>query len=91
MRVIQELRDLVEQKEQFIALMSHELRTPLNGIIGLSNTLLTDVGGGGGASTSQPSVLPGLGKLVPFTYLQGLWASLLARCGSVPTLPQGLP
>ncbi|GAB4816203.1 hypothetical protein N2152v2_003249 [Parachlorella kessleri] len=44
-RVIQELRDLVEQKEQFIALMSHELRTPLNGIIGLSNTLLTDVGG----------------------------------------------
>ncbi len=45
-RVIQELRDLVEQKEQFIALMSHELRTPLNGIIGLSNTLLVDVAGG---------------------------------------------
>ena len=44
-RVIAELRDLLEQKEQFIALMSHELRTPLNGIIGLSNTLLADGGG----------------------------------------------
>ncbi|PRW60699.1 hybrid sensor histidine kinase response regulator [Chlorella sorokiniana] len=42
-RVIHELRQLVEQKEQFIALMSHELRTPLNGIIGLSNVLLMDV------------------------------------------------
>lgn len=42
-RVIQELRQLVEQKEAFIALMSHELRTPLNGIIGLSNALLMDV------------------------------------------------
>ncbi|PSC67347.1 Non-motile and phage-resistance [Micractinium conductrix] len=41
-RVIHELRQLVEQKEQFIALMSHELRTPLNGIIGLSNVLLMD-------------------------------------------------
>lgn len=45
-RVIHELRQLVEQKEQFIALMSHELRTPLNGIIGLSNVLLMDAGGG---------------------------------------------
>lgn len=43
-RVIHELRQLVEQKEQFIALMSHELRTPLNGIIGLSNVLLMDAG-----------------------------------------------
>lgn len=42
-RVIQELKQLVEQKEAFIALMSHELRTPLNGIIGLSNALLMDV------------------------------------------------
>lgn len=42
-RVIQELRQLVEQKEAFIALMSHELRTPLNGIIGLSNALLMDI------------------------------------------------
>lgn len=42
--MIHELRQLVEQKEQFIALMSHELRTPLNGIIGLSNVLLMDVG-----------------------------------------------
>ena len=43
MRVIEELRALVEQKEAFIALMSHELRTPLNGIIGLSNALLMDI------------------------------------------------
>ena len=28
-KVIHELRELVEQKEQFIALMSHELRTPV--------------------------------------------------------------
>lgn len=42
LRVIDELRALVAQKEQFIALMSHELRTPLNGIIGLSNALLDD-------------------------------------------------
>jgi len=42
LRVISELRALVAQKEQFIALMSHELRTPLNGIIGLSNSLLDD-------------------------------------------------
>lgn len=41
-KVIHELRQLVEQKEQFIALTSHELRTPLNGIIGLSNALLMD-------------------------------------------------
>jgi len=47
-RVIHELRQLVEQKEQFIALMSHELRTPLNGIIGLSNVLLMDAGGRAG-------------------------------------------
>ncbi|KAL4447416.1 hypothetical protein ABPG75_004635 [Micractinium tetrahymenae] len=47
-RVIHELRQLVEQKEQFIALMSHELRTPLNGIIGLSNVLLMD------SDTMQP-------------------------------------
>ncbi|KAK9817243.1 hypothetical protein WJX72_011759 [[Myrmecia] bisecta] len=38
--VIQELRDLVEQKERFMSAMSHELRTPLNGIIGLSNALV---------------------------------------------------
>lgn len=44
-RVIHELRQLLEQKESFIALMSHELRTPLNGIIGLSNALLMDAGG----------------------------------------------
>lgn len=42
-KVIHELKQLVEQKENFIALMSHELRTPLNGIIGLSNTLLMDL------------------------------------------------
>ena len=42
-KVIHELRQLVEQKEGFIALMSHELRTPLNGIIGLSNALLSDL------------------------------------------------
>jgi signal transduction histidine kinase len=48
-RVIHELRQLVEQKEQFIALMSHELRTPLNGIIGLSNALLMDSAGDLGA------------------------------------------
>ena len=42
-KVIHELRQLVEQKESFIALMSHELRTPLNGIIGLSNALLMEI------------------------------------------------
>lgn len=42
-KVIHELRQLVEQKEGFLALMSHELRTPLNGIIGLSNALLLDL------------------------------------------------
>jgi signal transduction histidine kinase/CheY-like chemotaxis protein len=44
-KVIHELRQLVDQKEGFIALMSHELRTPLNGIIGLSNALLMDMPG----------------------------------------------
>ncbi|GLC56046.1 hypothetical protein PLESTB_001058700 [Pleodorina starrii] len=39
-QVIQELKDLVEQKERFMSSMSHELRTPLNGIIGLSDALL---------------------------------------------------
>jgi signal transduction histidine kinase len=43
-KVIHELRQLLEQKESFIATMSHELRTPLNGIIGLSNVLLMDAG-----------------------------------------------
>eukprot|EP00798_Chlamydomonas_sp_ICE-L_P023091 gene23091-30286_t len=38
--VIQELRDLLDQKELFLSSMSHELRTPLNGIIGLSDALL---------------------------------------------------
>lgn len=38
--MIQELKDLVEQKERFMSSMSHELRTPLNGIIGLSDALL---------------------------------------------------
>jgi bacteriorhodopsin len=42
-KVIHELRLLVEQKEQFVALMSHELRTPLNGIIGLSQGLLIQI------------------------------------------------
>ncbi|KAG1675574.1 hypothetical protein FOA52_014162 [Chlamydomonas sp. UWO 241] len=39
-QVIQELNDLVEQKERFMSSMSHELRTPLNGIIGLSEAVL---------------------------------------------------
>eukprot|EP00798_Chlamydomonas_sp_ICE-L_P002518 gene2518-5470_t len=39
-KVIQELQDLLEQKESFLSSMSHELRTPLNGIIGLSDALL---------------------------------------------------
>ena len=38
--MIQELKNLVEQKERFMSSMSHELRTPLNGIIGLSDGLL---------------------------------------------------
>ena len=38
--MIQELKELVEQKESFLSSMSHELRTPLNGIIGLSDALL---------------------------------------------------
>ena len=32
-KVIHELRELVEQKEQFIALMSHELRTPVSKLV----------------------------------------------------------
>jgi hypothetical protein len=44
LRVIHELRQLVQQKEQFISMMSHELRTPLNGIIGLTSVLLMDAG-----------------------------------------------
>ncbi len=39
-QVIQELQDLVQQKERFLNGMSHELRTPLNGIIGLSDAAL---------------------------------------------------
>jgi K+-sensing histidine kinase KdpD len=39
-KVIHELRELVEQKERFMSSMSHELRTPLNGIIGLSDALI---------------------------------------------------
>eukprot|EP00798_Chlamydomonas_sp_ICE-L_P011407 gene11407-12110_t len=40
LQVIQELKELVDQKESFLSSMSHELRTPLNGIIGLSDALL---------------------------------------------------
>jgi signal transduction histidine kinase len=39
-RLIQELRDAVTRKDQFMSLMSHELRTPLNGIIQLSDALV---------------------------------------------------
>jgi len=39
-KVIHELKELVEQKERFMSSMSHELRTPLNGIIGLSDALI---------------------------------------------------
>jgi signal transduction histidine kinase len=52
-QVIQELKDLVEQKERFLSSMSHELRTPLNGIIGLSDALLV-----GGCGTANEQVRP---------------------------------
>lgn len=41
-QLIQELRDAVTRKDQFMSLMSHELRTPLNGIIQLSDALVGD-------------------------------------------------
>ncbi|GIL82425.1 hypothetical protein Vretifemale_11416 [Volvox reticuliferus] len=44
-RIIQELRDAVTRKDQFMSLMSHELRTPLNGIIQLSDALVRGAGG----------------------------------------------
>ena len=40
LHVIDELKNVVEQKERFLSSMSHELRTPLNGIIGLSDAML---------------------------------------------------
>ena len=43
--MIDELKELVEQKERFMSSMSHELRTPLNGIIGLSDGLLVGSSG----------------------------------------------
>ena len=43
--MIDELRDLIEQKERFMSSMSHELRTPLNGIIGLSDGLMVGSSG----------------------------------------------
>lgn len=55
-QVIQKLRELVEQKEHFIALMSHELRTPLNGIIGLSEGLLGGACGEVGETVRVPPV-----------------------------------
>ena len=54
-QVIQELKDLVEQKERFMSSMSHELRTPLNGIIGLSDALL--IGSCGGLHTAGKHVV----------------------------------
>ena len=33
-RLIEELQNTVQQKDQFMSSVSHELRTPLNGIIG---------------------------------------------------------
>jgi signal transduction histidine kinase len=36
----EQLKELVRQKSQYLAVMSHELRTPLNSIIGFSKVLL---------------------------------------------------
>jgi signal transduction histidine kinase len=44
---IEELKEAMSRKDQFMSLMSHELRTPLNGIIQLSDSLCR------GAGTSQ--------------------------------------
>eukprot|EP00198_Chlamydomonas_reinhardtii_P009452 XP_001698789.1 chlamyopsin-6 [Chlamydomonas reinhardtii] len=44
-QMIQDLRDSVTRKDQFMSLMSHELRTPLNGIIQLSDALVRGAGG----------------------------------------------
>lgn len=33
-KMIEELKQVLEQKERFMSSVSHELRTPLNGIIG---------------------------------------------------------
>ncbi|GLC35005.1 Hexokinase-3 [Pleodorina starrii] len=44
-QMVQDLRDAVMRKDQFMSLMSHELRTPLNGIIQLSDALVRGAGG----------------------------------------------
>src|SRR3989338_77741 len=36
----EQLKELVREKTQYLAVMSHELRTPLNSIIGFSKVLL---------------------------------------------------
>ncbi|MEO0898822.1 MAG: response regulator [Bacteroidota bacterium] len=43
-RVVQQLKQINELKDQFLANTSHELRTPLNGIIGLSEAIREDLG-----------------------------------------------
>lgn len=90
-RVIHELRQLVEQKEQFIALMSHELRTPLNGIIGLSNVLLMDAGEAHLASPTPapPYLLPLLGFTpCPPRVLPASLAAHPARGATAPPVRQ---
>lgn len=40
-KLIDELKNILEQKDRFLSSVSHELRTPLNGIIGISEGLLS--------------------------------------------------
>mmetsp|Transcript_37013 Transcript_37013/g.109094 ORF Transcript_37013/g.109094 Transcript_37013/m.109094 type:complete len:615 (-) Transcript_37013:439-2283(-) len=54
-QVIQELKDLIEQKDMFMNGMTHELRTPLNGIIGLTESLL--IGSCGAMTSSVAKIL----------------------------------
>ena len=63
-RVIEELRELVEQKERFMSSMSHELRTPLNGIIGLSDGLIVNGGLTDGVARTIATIRTSGGRLL---------------------------
>eukprot|EP00798_Chlamydomonas_sp_ICE-L_P008775 gene8775-33642_t len=44
-RMVEELKDTVQSKDEFISMIGHELRTPLNAIIQLSNAIARGAGG----------------------------------------------